>query len=103
MLRYLKTTAHFKMNFSINPKKILECYADADWAGEIPGRKSTSGCLIIFGGNPIYWHCKKQTCVASSTTEAEFISAAIASKELVWIIRMLEDCAIEIKKTSLFI
>lgn len=101
ILKYLKSTINLKMKFLKGDNKVLECYVDADWAGEIRGRKSTSGCLITLGKNPVYWHCRKQTCVASSTTEAEFIAAAVACKEFLWIIRLLEDCGIEVIKPVL--
>ena len=64
---------------------------------------SSYAWLITFAWNPIYWHCRKQTCVAALTTEAKFISAAVASKELSWIIWMLEDSYMEVKKpTSMY-
>lgn len=98
MLRYLKTTVKIKLKFSRGDNTLMESYVDADWAGEMKDRKSTSGCFILLGNNPIYWHSRKQTCVASSTTEAEFISAAVATKELLWLVQLLENCGVKIKK-----
>ena len=54
-------------------------FSDADFAGEIVGAKSTSGCyLAIVGPNtfaPITASCKKQTCVSHSSTESEIVAA----------------------------
>jgi hypothetical protein len=59
-------------------------YADADFAGEIETRKSTSGYIMFFFGCPIFWKSGLQTMVATFTTEAEFIAAASAVQEALW-------------------
>lgn len=82
ILRYLKSTADKGLVYKKGPEK-LEAYSDADWAGDRSDRKSTSGSLILYGGNPISWFSKKQTCVALSTAEAEYVAAAASAQELV--------------------
>ncbi|XP_045482187.1 secreted RxLR effector protein 161-like [Harmonia axyridis] len=82
ILRYLKSTADKGLVYKKGPEK-LEAYSDADWAGDRSDRKSTSGSLILYGGNPISWFSKKQTCVALSTAEAEYVAAAVSAQELV--------------------
>ena len=54
-------------------------------AGDLDGRKSTSGYLFTFAGGAVSWQSKLQKCVALSTTEAEYIAVTEAGKELVWI------------------
>ena len=49
-------------------------FSDADWAGDIDDRKSTSGYLFQVGGASISWKSKKQSCVALSMAEAEYMS-----------------------------
>ena len=66
-------------------------YADADWAENRSDRKSNSGYLFKFMGAPISWSCRKQSCVAISTTEAEYIALSEACQEAVWLIRLLSD------------
>ena len=66
-------------------KLVLEGYTDADMAGDLDGRKSTSGYLFTFAGGAVSWQSKLQKCVALSTTEAEYIAVTEAGKELVWI------------------
>ena len=62
-----------------------ECvgYSDADWAGNINDRKSTSGYVLQISGGAITWKSKKQGCVALSTTEAEYIALSSAVQESV--------------------
>ena len=62
-------------------KPILVGYSDADMAGDIDSRRSTSGYLVTFAGGAVAWQSRLQKCVALSTTEAEFISATEACKE----------------------
>ena len=84
IFRYLRRT--FKLCLSFGREKlVLEGYTDADMAGDLDGRKSTSGYLFTFAGGAVSWQSKLQKCVALSTTEAEYIAVTEAGKELVWI------------------
>jgi hypothetical protein len=66
---------------------VLHGYMDADWATDVNNRKSTSGFVFMLGGAAISWGSKKQTSVALSSTEAEYIATAHAAKEAVWLRR----------------
>ena len=72
-------------------KDSLIGYADADWAQNKVDRKSNSGFLFKFNGATISWTCKKQDCVALSSTEAEYIALAEATQEGAWIRQLLND------------
>ncbi|XP_075665243.1 secreted RxLR effector protein 161-like [Castanea sativa] len=54
---------------------VLKGYVDADWAGDLDGRKSTLRYLYTFARGAISWQSRLQKCVALSTTEAEYIAA----------------------------
>ncbi|GJS56963.1 hypothetical protein Tco_0651747 [Tanacetum coccineum] len=54
----------------------LVAYNDSDYAGATLDRKSTTGGCQFLGNRLIFWQCKKQTVVATSTTEAEYVAAA---------------------------
>ncbi|GJU94601.1 putative ribonuclease H-like domain-containing protein, partial [Tanacetum coccineum] len=54
----------------------LEAYTDSDYAGASLDNKSTTGCCQFLGSRLISWQCKKQTIVANSTTEVEYVAAA---------------------------
>jgi len=69
----------------------LTVFSDADMAGDIDGRRSTSGVLIFLGGAPIAWQSLKQKMVALSTCEAEYVAAATAACQVVWMRRLLTE------------
>jgi len=56
-------------------------YCDADWAGDLDNRKSTSGYVFKVSKGAITWSSKKQPCVALSTDEAEYVALASAVQE----------------------
>ena len=74
-------------------------FSDADWAGNIDNRRSTSGfCFKLSeSSGAISWGCKSQKTVASSTAEAEFNSVVEASKEAIHLSGILEDLGISCK------
>ena len=63
---------------------MLEGFTNADMAGDMDTRKSTTGYLYTFAGAAISWVSKLQRIVALSTTEVEYIDAAEACKEMLW-------------------
>lgn len=69
----------------------LECFVDADWAGDISDRKSTSGYVCLLNNSVISWKSEKQAVVAQSTTEAELISANSGAREVISLQRILND------------
>ena len=90
ILRYLRGTPNFGILYSNNRSK--ECsYSDADWAGDLNDRKSTSGCGFQIGIGAISWRNKKQTCVALSTAEAEYMALASAAQEAIWMRQLTTD------------
>ena len=56
-------------------------YADADWAGNNTDRKSNSGYVYRLFGRTVSCACRKQTCIALSSTEAKYISLPEACQE----------------------
>ena len=60
-------------------------FVDADWVGDLDQRRSTSGYVFNLFGDVFSWMSKKQSVVALSTTEAEYMTAIHASKEVVWL------------------
>ncbi|KAH9673231.1 reverse transcriptase Ty1/copia-type domain-containing protein [Citrus sinensis] len=69
----------------------IEVYTDADWAGSITDRRSTSGYCTFIWGNLVTWRSKKQSVVARSSAEAEFRSMAQGVCEVLWLKRVLEE------------
>ena len=93
ILRYLKGTQDFGICFngSESAEVRLNGFVDADWAGDLGSRKSQSGYVFQLCGGPISWVSKKQSVVALSTTEAEYIAASFATQELIWLRRLLKE------------
>uniref|UniRef100_A0A1X7TB18 Reverse transcriptase Ty1/copia-type domain-containing protein n=1 Tax=Amphimedon queenslandica TaxID=400682 RepID=A0A1X7TB18_AMPQE len=57
-------------------------YSDSDWGGDLDDRKSTSRYVFQIGGGPVSWQSRKQSCVALSTLDAEYIALTSAAQEL---------------------
>ena len=66
-------------------------FSDGDWAGDMDDRHSTTGYLFLMSGAVIDWFSKKQSIVALSTTEAEYVALSAATQEVVWLNRFLSD------------
>ena len=101
ILRYLRGTSKMCLCFG-DGKPVLTGYTDADMAGDVDSRKSTSGYLITFAGGAVSWQSRLQKCVALSTTEAEFIAATEACKELLWMKKFLNELSFHQEKYELF-
>lgn len=69
----------------------IEAYADADWGGNIDDSRSTTGFVIRVNGNTIHWGTKRQSCVATSTAEAEYIALSDVAKEVLWLKQLLAE------------
>nr|CAN80991.1 hypothetical protein VITISV_021529 [Vitis vinifera] len=78
--------------FMSRPKKQhWEGYVDADFAGDIDSRKSTTGFIFTLGGTTISWASNLQKIVTLSTTEAEYVTATEAGKEMIWLHGFLDE------------
>ncbi|GBE80154.1 hypothetical protein SCP_0213570 [Sparassis crispa] len=76
-------------------QSIFVGYSDTDYVNDIRDRKSISGYLFKLGNGTITWSSKKQTTVASSTTEAEYMASAEAAKEVVWLRTLFKEIGFE--------
>ncbi|GBM97221.1 Retrovirus-related Pol polyprotein from transposon TNT 1-94 [Araneus ventricosus] len=91
IIRYLKTTAELKLIINMDKEPILTAFCDADWANDKSDRKSTSGSVFKLGNCTIQWMSKRQNCVALSSTEAEYVSAANTAQVVIWLINLTKD------------
>ena len=66
-------------------------FCDSDWAGARDDMKSTTGFVFSLGSGVFSWQSKKQETVAQSSAEAEYVSAAMATSQAIWLRRILED------------
>ncbi|CAN0870467.1 Retrovirus-related Pol polyprotein from transposon TNT 1-94 [Linum grandiflorum] len=96
ILRYLQGTRDHGLFFPARCEFRLTAYADADYAGCIDTRRSTSGWCVAFGDSLVSWRCKKQDKVSKSSTEAEYRSMSDVCSEVVWLIRLLTDLGVSV-------
>ena len=96
ILRYLKMIPGKGLFFGKSNKRSVEIYSDADWAGSITDRRSTTGYCSYVWGNLITWRSKKQAVVARSSAEAEYRALAQGICEEIWLVRVLKELRVEI-------
>ena len=84
ILRYLRGTADYGLAFTPDASGDCVGYSDADWGGDLDDKKLSSGYVFLISGGAVSWRSKKQTCVALSTAEAEYVALASAAQEAVW-------------------
>ena len=87
----MNNTRDYGIAFEGNKPLASEGFSDADWAGSKLSGKSTSGFLFLVAGGAVSWRSRKQTCVDTSTCEAECIAVCMAFKESIWLSLLLAD------------
>ena len=92
LLKYLKGTANYGIKFEGNDLSLIG-YSDSSWAST-QDRKSVSGYVFMINNAPVSWRSKKQTIVALSSTEAEYVALSEAAKESVWIKKLFVELKI---------
>ena len=104
ILRYIKGTLNTGLLYKNKDyKDEMMTYSDADYAGDKQTRKSTTGIVCKNAGAAIIWKSKLQSCIAQSTTEAEYIAASTAAKEIVWLKLLLKDLGVNIQTPILYV
>ena len=96
ILRYLNGTPGKGLLFANRGHFQVEVFTDADWAGSVTDRRSTSGYCTFVGGNLVTWRSKKQGVVVRSSAEAEFRAAAFGICEVIYLKRLLEDLKVQV-------
>ena len=90
ILRYLRGSFDTCLCFTSESLK-LQDYVDADFAGDIDGRKSTTGLVFTLGGTAISWVSNLQKIVILSTTKVEYVAATETGKEMIWLHGFLDE------------
>jgi hypothetical protein len=101
ILRYLKHRPTLGLWYPSEGTFDLISYTDSDYGGCTLDRKSTSGGCQFLGNRLVSWQCKKQTSVAQSTCEAEYMAAGSCCSQVLWIQQQLRDYGIEISDTPI--
>ena len=96
VLRYLAGTPHRGLFYRKRPDPtkgfhLPYGFSDSDWASHNMARKSIGASVFLAINGPIMWFVRKQTCVATSSNEAEYMAASEASKEAIWLRRVFSE------------
>nr|GEW62341.1 hypothetical protein [Tanacetum cinerariifolium] len=91
IFRYLKGQPKLGLWYPRESAFDLEAYSYSNYARANLDRKSTTGGCQFLGRRLILWQCKKQTIVATSTTEAEYVAVASFCVQVLWIQNQMLD------------
>ena len=100
VLKYLKNNPGQGLFYSASTALCLNGFADADWGTCKDTRRSITGMCVYLGSSLITWKSKKQDVCSSSSTEAEYRSMAVATKELLWFNQLLKDLHITVESQA---
>jgi hypothetical protein len=91
ILRYVKGTSDFGILYEKGVSCKVVGFCDADYAGDISTRRSTTGYVFSLGSRAISWCSKRQPTVSLSTTKAEYRAAAMAAQECDWLMQLMSN------------
>ncbi|GJU90846.1 putative ribonuclease H-like domain-containing protein [Tanacetum coccineum] len=103
IFKYLKGKPNLGLWYPRESPFDLEAFFDSDYGGSNLDRKSTTGGCQFLGQRLISWQCKKQTIVATSTTEAEYVAAANCRGQVLWVQNQLLDYGFNFMNTKIHI
>ncbi len=96
VLKYLAGTPELGLCYSRAGSSVPIAYSDADFANDSTDSKSVTGSVITLAGAAVVYVSRKQSLVSQSTTEVEYIAAAEAAKNVIWIRELLEEMQLPI-------
>ncbi|GJZ01960.1 putative ribonuclease H-like domain-containing protein [Tanacetum coccineum] len=103
IFRYLKGQPKLGLWYPRDSPFNLEAFSDSDYAGASLDRKYTTGGCQFLGKRLISWQCKKQTIIANSTSEAEYVAAANCCGQVLWIQNQMLDYGFNFMNTKIYI
>ena len=92
---------HTGLQIRKSPLAGISIFTDADWAGDVDDRRSTSGFAVFVGPNLISWSSKKQPTVSRSSTEAEYKALANGAAEAKWVDSLLKELGVTKQRTPI--
>ena len=102
IFRYLKGNPDGGITFGLNSEQTnLIGYSDSDYANDLDQRKSVTGYVFLLNGGAVCWSSKKQSTVARSTTEAEYMALGAAAAEAMWIRQFIAEMGMALEPTQL--
>ena len=95
VIGYIKNTMDYGLTYSRSSDLSPTAFVDADYGGCRDTRRSTSGYVFLMAGGPVTWSSKRQTTVALSTVEAEYVAMSRCAQQMVWMHSWLDEAEIE--------
>ncbi|KAM1644665.1 hypothetical protein EV1_006205 [Malus domestica] len=94
VLKYLRRTKDTFLVYGGASELRVEGYTDADFQSDVDDRSSNSGYVFTLNGGAVSWKSKKQSVIADSTTEAEYVAVAEAGKEAFWMMKFITELGV---------
>jgi len=91
VLQYLVNTSSYAITYNGNRGIEFRGYCDADYAGDVDNRRSTTGGIFTIAGGAVSWMSKLQKCVVVSSCEAEYVAASTVTREALFMRNILRD------------
>ncbi|GKC07260.1 retrovirus-related pol polyprotein from transposon TNT 1-94, partial [Tanacetum coccineum] len=102
IFKYLKGTINMGLWYPKDSGFELTAFSDADHAGCLDTRKSTSGGIQFLGDKLVSWMSKKQNCTAMSSAEAEYVALSASCAQVMWMRTQLQDYGFNYNKIPLY-
>ncbi|GJU46587.1 retrovirus-related pol polyprotein from transposon TNT 1-94 [Tanacetum coccineum] len=102
IFQYLRGTIHMGLWYPKGSGFDLTAFSDADHAGCLDTRKSTSGGIQFLGDKLVSWMSKKQDCTAMSSAEAEYVALSASCAQVMWMRTQLQDYGFNYNKIPLY-
>ena len=97
---YIVGTINFELRFTGGLSIDCTGFSDTNWAYDIDDCESISGYLFKAGGEPVSQRSRKQSCVALSTAEAEYMALTLAAQEAIWLNHLPVELQPQMKPTK---
>ena len=94
IMRYLSHTKSMRLCYGSQDLSV-KGYTDLDYGGDLDKWRSTSGYVFMLARGAVSWRSRLQNCITQSTTEAKYVAASEASKESIWLGRLVTDLGIK--------
>ena len=101
VIRYIKNTLDHGLTYSRDFDLSPSAYVDSDYGGCKDTRRSTSGFIFTMAGGAVCWSSKRQTTVALSTVEAEYVAMSRCAQQMVWMHSWLDEVQIDFQLPGL--
>lgn len=105
VFQYIRATTGYGIKYNDSQSQVgaISCWSDSDYAADTDTRKSLSGYVIIYNVGPVLWKSTKQSLVATSTCEAEFVAASLATKDSIWSQQLLSEFGVMRRPIKLYV